>query len=134
MGPVVQFVLALAVAATALGGGSLAWPRITAKPRPVLLQNVHDFVVKTPVGQRTADVLGVTDESSVEPVNLGEVASTIVNSAKSAAQQRIQKIVIGNAVNELTRQYDRLPEDQKQYIQQALCTPQIQTQSPSVVQ
>jgi hypothetical protein len=124
MGPVLQFILALAVAATSLAGSSLLWPRFTASTRPKLLQNVHDLVIKTPAGMHTADVLGVSDEAHVEPLNMGVIAAGAVNGVKTAVQTRIQTIVVGNAVNELTRQFDRLPKDQKQYIPQALCKPQ----------
>lgn len=123
MGPVIQFVMALAVAATTLAGGSIAWPKLTSQPRPQLLQQVHDFVIRTPAGQRTADVLGVSDESRVEPINIGVIAGNGVTAIKQSVQNRIQTIVVGNAVNELTRQFDRLSEDQKQTIQEALCKP-----------
>jgi hypothetical protein len=124
MGPVVQFTLALAVAITSLAGSSIAWPKLTNQQRPQLLQQVHDAAIKTPPGQRAAEVLGVTDESHVEPVNLGKLASDGINGVKSTVQKRVQTIVVSNAVNELTRQFDKLPDDQKVYIQQALCQPQ----------
>ena len=122
-----QFVLALAVATTSLAGSSLIWPRFTTQTRPKLLQQVHDVVIKTPVGQRTADVLGVTDESHVEPINPSAIAVGAVNGVKNTIQRRIQTVVVGNAVNELTRQFDKLPKEQQQYIQQALCKPQTQS-------
>lgn len=124
MGPVVQFTLALAVAFTSLAGGSLAWPRLTNQPRPQLLQQVHDVTIKTVPGQRAAEVLGVSDERQAEPINLGKMAADGINGVKAAVQKRVQTIVVGNAVNELTRQFDKLPDDQKQYIQDALCKPQ----------
>ena len=123
MGPVFQFTIALAVAITSLAGGSLAWPRLTTQTRPALLEKVHEMTIKTDAGQRAAQVLGVSDESHVEPINLGKLVSDGINGVKSAAQKRVQTIVVSNAVNELTRQFDRLPKDQQQYIQQALCKP-----------
>lgn len=124
MGPVLQFILALAVAATSLAGSSLLWPRFTTQERPALLKNVRDIVMKNPVGQHTADVLGVSDESQVTPINPGELVAGAVNGMKTAVQNRIRTVVVGNAVNELTRQYDKLPRDQQQFIQAALCKPE----------
>jgi len=123
MGPVIQFSLALAVAITSLAGGSLAWPRVTTQSRPALLEKVHDMTIKTDAGQRAAQVLGVSDESNVEPINLGKLVADGVNGVKSAAQKRVQTIVVSNAVNELTRQFDKLPKEQQVYIQEALCKP-----------
>lgn len=123
MGPVVQFTLAVAVALTSLAGGSLAWPRLTREPRPQLLQQVHDYAIKTIPGQQAAQVLGVSDETQAEPINLGKLAADGVNGVKITLQKRMQTIVVGNAVNELTRQFDKLPDDQKLYIQEALCKP-----------
>ena len=123
MGPVFQFVIALAVAVTSLAGGSLVWPRLTTQARPQLLEKVHDMTIKTEAGQRAASVLGVSDESQVQPINVGNMVADGINGIKSAAQKRVQTIVVSNAVNELTRQFDKLPKEQQQYIQQALCKP-----------
>lgn len=123
MGPVIQFVLAIAVATTSLAGSSLVWPRLTNQERPKLLQEVHDIVIRTPVGQETAQVLGVSDEATVEPINVGQIVSGALNGVKTAVQNRVQTIIVGNAVNQLSSQFDRLPKEQKTQIQQILCKP-----------
>jgi hypothetical protein len=120
MGPVMQFVLALAVATTSLASGSLIWPRLTTQARPKLLQDVHDIVLKTQAGKQ---VLGVSDEAHVEPINPGQIVSTAINGVKTAVQNRVTTIVVGNAVNQLSSQFERLPREQKVYIQEALCKP-----------
>lgn len=132
MGPVFQFTIALAVAITSLAGGSLAWPRLTSQTRPALLDKVHEMTIKTQAGQRAAQVLGVTDEAHVEPINLGKLVSDGINGVKSAAQKRVQTIVVSNAVHELTRQFDKLPVEQQHFIQDALCKPQ-QTPTPATM-
>ncbi len=134
MGPVVQFILALAVAATSLAGSSLAWPRFTTQARPQLLERVREITLKTDAGQKAAQVLGVTDESKVEPISIGKMVSDGINGVKNTAEKRIQTIIVSNAVNELTRQFDRLSPDQKQYVQQALCKPQETVEQSSVIQ
>lgn len=128
MGMGARFILAVTVAFIALGSGSLMWPRLTDRPRPFLLQYIHDVVLRTPTGQQAANVLGVSDEANVERINLGQVAAGVVVSAKTAVQNRIRTIVVGNAVNQLNRQFDHLSDDQKIVVRQAICEPPMQAE------
>jgi hypothetical protein len=123
MGAGVNFVIALIVATITIAGGSIAWPRITTQPRPKLLQNVKNIVIKTAVGKETASVLGVTDEKHVTPINLGTVASGAVGQVKTAIQNRVQAVIVGNAVNQLHQQFERLSTDQKTQIREIICKP-----------
>src|SRR5258706_13221326 len=116
------FVLALVVSLFTLSGGSLLWPKFTTAPRPKLLQQVHDVVVKTPPGEQAAQVLGVSTDD-VQPINLGEVANNIVNSVKTAAQKRAQTIIMAQVTSQLTNQYEKLPNDHQQQLQQIICKP-----------
>jgi hypothetical protein len=127
MGPTGRFFLALSVAIVALGSGSLMWPRLSDKPRPKVLQDIHDLVLKTSVGQNAANVLGVSDESNVQKLDFGVMASTAVTNTKTAVQNRVRTVVVTNAVNQLNRQFDNLSEDQKTYVRQAICEPQEPT-------
>lgn len=123
MGSTARFFLALSVAIAALGSGSLMWPRLTDKPRPKVLADVHDLVLRTQVGQNAANVLGVSDEANVQKINFEEIAYTMVNSAKTAVQNRVRTVVVTNAVNQLNRQFENLTDDQKIYVRQAICEP-----------
>jgi hypothetical protein len=123
MGLVVNLIITLAVVVASLATGSLAWPRFTTQERPKLLQEVHDVALKTPIGREAASVLGVTDESQVEPFNFGSIIYSIVDSARAAAQNRAQTVIVGNAVNQLKGQFDQLSSDQKDLIRQAICQP-----------
>lgn len=125
---VVQLFLAVAVFGITLSGGSLVWPKITSAPRPQLLQQVHDSVIKTPMGSQAASVLGVSDEQKVQPISLGQIAGNIGNSIKSAAQDRAQTIIMSQVMGQLTSQYEKLPPEQKAELQQIICKP------PAVVQ
>ena len=116
-----NFIFALIVSVVTVAGGSLLWPRLTTQKRPPIIQQVHDAVLKTPIGEQSANVLGVSDEAHVKPLNAGEVVAGIVGAAEGAVQSRIQTIIVKNAVNELTSEFDKLPLDQKQEIQQAIC-------------
>jgi ribonuclease HII len=122
MGPL-NFIIALAIATASLVSGSLVWPRLTTQQRPRLLQEVHDVALKTSIGKETANVLGVSDETNIQPMNIGQMTYSLVNSAKDAVQKRVQTVIVGNAVNQLSSQFDRLPKEQKEQIQQILCKP-----------
>lgn len=126
MGPTARFILALTVAVTALGSGSLLWPRLTDEPRPKLLQDVHDLVLRTSVGQNAANVLGVSDEATVQKINVGQMVAGAVGNAKTAVQKRVRTVVVTNAVNQLNRQFDNLSDDQKTYVREAVCEPSTQ--------
>ena len=119
---VVQLALAVAVFGVTLSGGSLVWPRLTSAPRPQLLQNVHDQVMKTPIGSRAAGVLGVTTDN-VEPLNIGEIATGAVGALKTAAQKRTQTIIMSQVMDQLTTRYESLSADQQQALQQIICKP-----------
>ena len=118
---VVQLVLAVAVFGVTLSGGSILWPRVTSAPRPQFLQEVHDTVIKTGFGYQAANVLGVTDDKTVQPINLGQVANNAWNGVKTAAQKRATTIVMSQVTAQLTNQYEKLPKDQQKTLQQIIC-------------
>jgi hypothetical protein len=123
MGPIANFIIALVVAGVTIAGGSLAWPRLTNQPPPKLLKEVRSVVIKTQVGEQTANVLGVTDEKNVKPINLGTVAAGALGEVKTAVQNRVQAIIVGNAVNQLHQQFEKLSPAQKTQIQEIICQP-----------
>lgn len=118
---VVQLVLAVAVFGVTLSGGSLVWPKITSSPRPQLLQEVHDTVVKTPQGAAAAAVLGVTDDKTVKPINLGVVANNAWNGIKSAVEKRAQTVVMSQVTAQLMNRYEKLSPDQQKTLQEIIC-------------
>jgi hypothetical protein len=118
-----RFIMAVTVAITALGSGSLMWPRLTDRPRPTFLQTVHDMVRKTSVGQNAANVLGVSDEANIQKIDVGQMASSAVSNAKAAVQNRVRTVVVTNAVNQLNMQFANLSEEQQTYVRQAICEP-----------
>lgn len=123
---VVQLALAAIVFGVTLSGGSLVWPRVTSAPRPQLLAQVHDAVIKTPAGVQAARVLGVSDESNVQPINVGQVAGNIGNSIKTSVQNRAQTIIMAQVREQLTNQYNKLPEAQQKEFQEIICKPKVQ--------
>ncbi len=118
-----NFFLALIIASLSFVGGSLIWPRLTKQPRPAPLQQVRDVVVKTPVGQQAANVLGVSDDKNVQPIDVAKAISGAIGAGEQAVAQRIQYVIVQKAVNQLESQIDKLPKDQRSQIRQQLCTP-----------
>ncbi len=119
---VVQLLLAGAVFGITLSGGSLVWPRVSSAPRPQFLQQVHDEVLKTATGKQAAQVLGVSDEANVRPINLGNIAANAVLSVRSAAQKRVQTMISAQIIGFLAGQFEKLPESEKQQLRQIVCT------------
>ena len=120
-----NFLLALVVASLSFVGGSLLWPRLTKEPRPVPLQQVRNVVVQTQIGKQAASVLGVSDEAHVQPINIANTASEIIGAGEQAVEQRIQYVIVQNAINQLMSQINKLPKDQQTEIRQQLCTPPV---------
>jgi hypothetical protein len=117
----VQLFLAVGVFGVTLSGGSLVWPHFTNAPRPQLLQQVHDTVIKTAAGSKAAQVLGVTDDKKVQPINLGATVANIGNAVRSAAQKRVQTIVTAQIVGQLSNGYEKLPRDQQKQLREIIC-------------
>ena len=126
MGGTSRFILAFAVGVIALGGGSLLWPRFFDAPRPKALQDVRDVVVKTSVGQNAANALGVNDEADVQKIDLGQAATQTISNVRNAVENRVRSVVITNAVNQLSSQFNKLSDEQKTSVRQAICEPQPQ--------
>lgn len=120
---ILKFLGVASFAATIISLGSLWWPKFTQQARPVPLQQVHDLVIKTDLGKQAAGILGVTDESGIEPINVASLAGEVVNDLLSNAQQKAQEVIITQTVKQLLQQIDQLTPEQKQQIQQTLCKP-----------
>ncbi len=112
-----NFLFALIVAAVSASGGSLLWPRLTSVPRPQLLQQIHDFVIHTPMGTQAATVLGVADEANVEPLDGGAIVGGAMGALKDAVQKRAEAIII----TQVTRQIS-----QNQELRELICKPERQ--------
>ncbi len=118
---VVRLFFSVLVFGVTLFGGSLVWPRVTGAPRPQLLQQVHDSVIKTPQGAAAARVLGVADDTSVQPINPGSIANDVWSGIKNEAQKRAQIILMSQVTAQLTNQYEKLPKDEQQQLRDIIC-------------
>jgi hypothetical protein len=119
-----QFVAALVITGGSVGLVSLAWPRISNEPRPAPLEYVRDYVVTTPLGNQAAQILGVNDDKSAGPIDLGSVASSVAGSVVSSVEEKAQEFVARKAAEQLMERIHALPPDQQQQVLELLCTPQ----------
>ncbi|MFZ5845656.1 MAG: hypothetical protein ACOY0S_04275 [Patescibacteria group bacterium] len=114
-----KFILVAVISGVTVALGSLLWPKFTRQARPAPLQQVHDLVIKTDLGKEVAGILGVTDETTIAPINIASWAGSLMSSTGEQAQQ----IVVTQTINRLLQQFEQLPPEQKQQIQQAICKP-----------
>lgn len=113
------FVVVGTVAAVTLA--SLLWPKFSNRPRPEPLTKVREMVVETPLGREVASLLGVADESGVGSVDLTTTAASLAGSVASTVSQKAQETVVSGIVTQMLRQYETLPQPQKEKVQEAVC-------------
>ncbi|MBI5448836.1 hypothetical protein HY948_00805 [Candidatus Gottesmanbacteria bacterium] len=119
----VHFIFAFLAAGITIIAGSLLWPKITVNSRPKPLQEVRDVVVQTSAGKNVAEILGVADDLSVKPVNVSSAASAVVTNIITTIEKGSQEIVTRQVFEQLVRQIDQMPTEQKKQIQDAVCRP-----------
>lgn len=94
---------------------SIAWPKFSTNPRPMLLEKVYDYSKDTKVGSNIEHVLGVADAT-----DSADVVGNVLESVKVNAQSAIRmKIVEG-----LLQKYYELPENEQTAVKQQVCEPQ----------
>lgn len=119
-----RFIIGLIVAGATMSVVSIMWPKFSASARPQPLEELHSIVATTPLGQRLEEVLGVSDEADVEQVNIASVASSLAQSALGTLEDRARFIIVSGAVRHIASQYNDLPKDQKQQVQDLICAPE----------
>jgi hypothetical protein len=127
--PIIQYVFAFFGSVVALSIVSLAWPLVTTNPRPEPLTKVREIVIQTPLGAQAAQVLGVTDESGVSPVNMNEFVTTQTSMVIQNVSKSAQNAVTTGVLTQLASKFNELPEEQKLQFQSMVCQPPIPTPS-----
>lgn len=121
--PLFQFLGAALGAGVVISFISIAWPRISADPRPELLTKVRETVVETSPGRSLAEVLGVTDETGVSPVSVSSLITTGTNAAVDMVTRSTQKAVTGKILETLGTQFETLSEEDKASFRAKICVP-----------
>ena len=120
---IINFIFAFIVAGVVLSGVSLLWPKLTTQQRPAVLTQLRSAVIKTPLGNEMAQVLGVTDETHTEPINVSSAAASVVSSLTATVEQKAQQAVAERVAQQLVKQFDQLSADQKKQIKEMICKP-----------
>ncbi len=124
--PLFQFIGAI------LGGGlvvaalSIAWPKLTAQPRPDALSKVREVVIDTEAGQNFANTLGVTDDQLAEPVSLPSLAASAAQTVVTNVVTNTQNTVTTKIIESLVGQFSQLPADKQEQFRQMICTPKAE--------
>jgi len=102
---------------------SLIWPRVTNQPRPEALTKVREIAIQTSAGHNLAQVLGVTEESSIQSTSIHDVVTTGTNAAIDAVTKSAQHAVTTKILESLGNQFNNLPEEEKQTFRAQICLP-----------
>lgn len=124
--PLFQFIGVAIGASVFVSFASLAWPKVTSQPRPEALTKVRDVVMQTQMGQGMAQVLGVTDESQVTPVNVNDVVTSGTNAVVDTVTKSAQRAVTAKLVETLSKQFNTLSEEDKHAFRAQICVPEAQ--------
>jgi hypothetical protein len=116
-----KFIISLISTLVVVAGASLVWPKVTNYPRPEALTQVRNFVVTTDVGKNIAQTLGVQDETTVIPVNVGSVAGAAISSAAADVQQKASDAVTREILIQIVKKIETLAPDEQQSIKEQIC-------------
>lgn len=118
-----KFIIVLLIAFVSVGSASILWPKFTNRPVPKPLNDVRERIIQTDIGKTAEDILGVSREAESEPINVASVASSLVQTAITTVERQAQRIVIQQTVEQLKKQLDTLPPEEKKDIQDIFCKP-----------
>jgi hypothetical protein len=124
---IVRFILTLGILVACVAVISIVWPRFTNKPRPAPLTQIYEAVKQTPLGEQTANVLGVTTDT-VPPMDIQVVAGDIFKAAANSAKQKAQEFMISRVLIQFMKQYENLSDNDKTFVRANICQPEA-TQS-----
>lgn len=121
-----QFVGAAIGASIVMTFASFLWPKVTSEPRPEALTRMRDVVIHTTMGQRLADVLGVSDETQVTQVSIGDTVTYGTNAVIDTISKSAQRAVTAKLLETLGSQFNNLSEEDKIIFRTQICEPSVQ--------
>jgi len=116
-----RFIVVAAGSAIVISAVSLLWPRLTNKPSPPTLTKVRKTVQQTPLGKQASDVLGIEENGTAEPLDVEEWVAAQGNAILSNITETTQKVVVTQVVKQIVNQIEKLPETEKEQVQQIIC-------------
>lgn len=123
--PIRVFVVAI-IAGIAIVGVSLLWPRFMANKRPVLLQTIRDNVVSTEAGKNAVKVLGIENESGIQPFSVSQIAASVSGAVLSAVGEKAKSVIAEQVSLQVINQYQQMPAQEQQTIRNFICKPEGQ--------
>lgn len=124
MSSVFRFLLIAGASASVVVIVALLWPRLTSRPRPQVLQSVHDSALATAQGKEAAKILGVETEVGIKPISVNGAVASIAESITAVVQEKTKEIIAQQITTQIVNQYQNLPQPQQQQLQQFICKPQ----------
>ena len=118
---IVKFIISLVSTLTIVAGASLVWPKLTSSPRPEPLTQVRNMVLTTDIGNSIAQTLGVQDEATVTPVDVGSVAGAAISSAAADVQQKASSAVTREVIIQIVKKIETLAPGEQQAIKEQIC-------------
>ncbi len=116
-----QFILTLATSVAVISGASLVWPKITSQPLPEPLTQVRNVVLQTDLGKQAAQVLGVSDTNTIEPINISSAAGEVVSSVVSSASQKVQEAATKEVIIQVVKKIETLEPGEQEVIKKEIC-------------
>lgn len=116
-----RFIVGLIVAVVLSAGVSLLWPKFTNRPRPDMLETVHDQVLGTEIGEQAAEALGVSDDQAVKPIDPKQVLSSASSTVVQTVTNVTQTFVTEKVTEQIVNQWQNLPEEKKVEVKQIIC-------------
>lgn len=116
-----QFIGAALGSAVVIGAASLLWPFATGSTMPPTLDKVRGLVMQTSLGQEASKVLGISDSSTITPVNIPDLITKKASEAISSSTNTINEIVSTTVITQLVTRFKELPEAQQQAVRTSIC-------------
>lgn len=126
----IKFIFVIVIAVLVTIAVSFIWPRISTRPRPEVLTRVKDFIASTPIGPTVTNVLGVSSEENMRPINIREVASNAATVTVNSVREYAANALFLSAVRQLAGQYNKLKPEQQKEVRDLICTPAAEESVP----
>lgn len=119
---IIRLLVSISIAGLFVLGLSIAWPKLTSLERPAALTDVRNFAMSFPTGKSFADVLGVSDESSVSAQSSADLISRFTVLLTNKMSQSATELITRQAVIQLSQTFNSIPEKEKIEIKKIVCT------------
>lgn len=101
-------------------GASVVWPYVTSSPRPDTLGKIYGAVGNAPFITQTEGVVSSLIPPQTKD-NLGSVAGAAASALVESVGESAKDAAINKALDEVLKQWDALPQDKKNRIQEKIC-------------